>query len=76
MGQIISTIIESATAATTGLARAIVGGFDSLAYTTVGETTALSTIFSTMLVFVGFSIAVSLFGKIFGLIKSKLRKNA
>ena len=74
MGDIIKTIIESATTGATGLAKALVGAFDSLAYVTTGETTALSTLFSTMLVFVGFSIAISLFSKVFGLIKSKLRK--
>lgn len=76
MGEIVSTIIESATAGATGLAKAIVGAFDSLAYTTTGDATTLSTLFNTMLVFVGFSIAVSLFSKVFGLIKSKLRKKA
>lgn len=76
MGEIVSVIIESATAGATGLAQAIVGAFDKLAYSTTGDTTALSTLFTTMLTFVGFSIAVSLFGKIFGLIKSKLRKKA
>ena len=76
MGEIVSIIIESATAGATGLATAIVGAFDKLAYTTGTDGNTLSTLFTTMLTFVGFSIAVSLFGKIFGLIKSKLRKKA
>lgn len=76
MSEIVSTIIDAATEGATGIAQALVGAFDSLAYTTVESTTTLSTLFSTMLVFVGFSIAISLFGKIFSLIKSKLRKRA
>ena len=76
MGEIVSVIIESATAGATGIVTAMVNAFDKLAYTTTGDTTALSSLFTTMLTFVGFSIAVSLVGKVFGLIKSKLRKRA
>lgn len=76
MSEIISTIITAATAGAKGLAQALVGAFDGLAYVTVGETTTMSTLFSTMLVFVGFSVAISLFGKVFGLIRNKVRKNA
>jgi len=76
MENIVGIIIESATAGATGIVTAMVNSFDKLAYTTTGDTTALSSLFTTMLTFVGFSIAVSLVGKVFGLIKSKLRKRA
>lgn len=76
MANIITTIITAVTTAGKGLAGALVETFDALAYKTVAESTAMTSLFETMLVFVGFSIACSLLGKVFSLIRSKLRKRA
>ena len=76
MSNIITTIITAVTAGAKGLASALIDTFDALAYKTSGETTAMTTLFETMLIFVGFSIACSVLGKVFSLIRGKLRKRA
>lgn len=76
MTEIVTTIITAATEGAKGLASALVGAFDSLAYTGTGETLAMTNLFTTMCVFVGFSIAVGLLAKVFGLIRGKLKKRA
>ena len=76
MTEIVTTIITAATEGAKGLAGALVGAFDTLAYIGTGETLAMTNMFTTMCVFVGFSIAVALLSKVFGLIRGKLRKRA
>lgn len=76
MTQIITTIITAATEAGQGLASALVQTFESIAYSTTGETTVMTSLFETMLVFVGFSLACGLLAKAFSLIRSKLRRKA